>query len=258
MQRKFVFQKFFSVCSRGSGHTFWSPKMYRWAAPFKSLTFLRHPRLLENKTSPMPHSPLTRQPQSKTTTQSARNHAKARAGALVDHHRALEGHPHSAPVPGTPGRLWVAQQHYPHKNSNNTGCGAAVLVAVEQDRSASVCNSVACDASKATSENKTTFETHCEANEISPVHQCRMLTIAVCTPADRAERASMVSVRTVVVVILDSGRRTSTAIRFVKTLTIVVLLVVRAMETRQWRRDASGNMMRAISVEKLVFDRLRR
>ena len=47
-----------------------------------------------------------------------------------------------------------------------------MLVAVEQERSASVCNSVfACG--YATSENKPTFETHCEASENSPFHQCR-------------------------------------------------------------------------------------
>ena len=49
---------------------------------------------------------------------------------------------------------------------------AAALVAVEQERSASVCNSV-CACGHATSENKTTFETHCEANENFTVHQCR-------------------------------------------------------------------------------------
>ena len=52
------------------------------------------------------------------------------------------------------------------------GGGAAVLVAFERERPASVCNSV-CACGYATSENKTTIETHCEANENSPVHQCR-------------------------------------------------------------------------------------
>ena len=60
----------------------------------------------------------------------------------------------------------------------------------------------------------------------------------------------MVSVRTVVITILDSRRRTPTEMRYVKTLTIVVL--VRLLE--QWRRDASENPMRAISVEELVCD----
>ena len=52
--------------------------------------------------------------------------------------------------------------------------GAAVLVVVEQERSASVCNSVfACGC--AASENKTTFEAHCEANGNflrPPVQKC--------------------------------------------------------------------------------------
>ena len=85
---------------------------------------------------------------------------------------------------------------------------------------------------------------------IPPSISAEMLTIAVCTHADRAERASMVSVRTVVIMILDSRRPTSTEIRYVKILTIVVL--VRLFE--QQRRDASENPMRAISVEELVCD----
>ena len=55
----------------------------------------------------------------------------------------------------------------------------------------------------------------------------------------------MVSVRTVVVVILDSGRRTSTEKRYVKTLTIVV----HARLFEQWRRDASENPMRVASMK---------
>ena len=47
-----------------------------------------------------------------------------------------------------------------------------MLLAVKQERAASVCNSV-CACGYATSKNKTTLETHCEANDISPVHQCR-------------------------------------------------------------------------------------
>ena len=94
---------------------------------------------------------------------------------------------------------------------------------------------VACDAGYATSGNKTTFETHCEANEVFPPSiSAQMLTITVCTHADRAERASMVSIRT--------------EIRYVKTLTIVV--IVRVFE--QWRRDASENPMRAVNEERLA------
>ena len=58
-----------------------------------------------------------------------------------------------------------------------------------------------------------------------------LLTIAVCTHVDHAERASMVSVRTVVAMILDSGRRTSTEMSCVKTLTIAVL--ARLLEHRR-------------------------
>ena len=80
-----------------------------------------------------------------------------------------------------------------------------------------------------------------------------MLTIAVCTHADRAERASMVSVHTVAILILDSWRRTSTEVWHVKTLTIIVLS--RLFE--QWRQDSSENPVRVITVEELVFERLR-
>ena len=76
---------------------------------------------------------------------------------------------------------------------------------------------------------------------ISPVHQCRNFDDCRMHTCGRAERASMVSVRTVVVVILDSGRRTSTAISYVKTLDDCgACSIVRAMETRCVREsDAS-------------------
>ena len=103
------------------------------------------------------------------------------------------------------------------------GSGAAVLVAVEQERSASVCNNV-CACGYATSENKTTFETRCEANENSPVHQCRNVDdcrMHTCRP--RGTSVDGVSSHSGD---YDPryGRRTSTEIRYVKTLTIVVLL----------------------------------
>ena len=79
-----------------------------------------------------------------------------------------------------------------------------------------------------------------------------MLTIAVCTHAERAERASVVSIRAVVIMILDSKRGTSTEMRYVKTLTSVVLVRL----FKQWRLDASENPMRGVDVERLVFDRL--
>ena len=61
----------------------------------------------------------------------------------------------------------------------------------------------------------------------------------------------MVTIRTVVIMILRSWRRTSTEMSRVKTLTVVVL--VRLFE--QWRQDASDNPMRAIIVERFVFER---
>ena len=69
---------------------------------------------------------------------------------------------------------------------------------------------------------------------------------------ERAERASVVSIRAVVIMILDSKRGTSTEMRYVKTLTSVVLVRM----FKQWRRDASENPMRAADLERLVFERL--
>ena len=94
---------------------------------------------------------------------------------------------------------------------------------------------------RATSEDKTTFETLRSQREFPPSISAEMLTIAVCTHANPAERASMVSIRTVVIVI----RRASTEVRCVKTLTIVVL----ARLFEQWRQDASENPMRVTSVK---------
>ena len=48
-----------------------------------------------------------------------------------------------------------------------------------------------------------------ESTRISPFTSAAKLTIAACAHADCAERASMVSIRTVVIVIFDSRRRTS-------------------------------------------------
>ena len=124
-----------------------------------------------------------------------------------------------------------------------------MLVAVEQERSASVCNNV-CACGYATSENKTTFETRCEANENSPVHQCRNVDdcrMHTCRP--RGTSVDGVSSHSGD---YDPryGRRTSTEIRYVKTLTIVVLLGC----SSNGDIDASENPMRAIDVERLVFD----
>ena len=73
-------------------------------------------------------------------------------------------------------------------------------------------------------------------SEFHPSISAELLTIAVCTHADLAERASMVSIRTVVIVMLDSGRKTSAEIRYSKTLTIVE--IARLFEL--WRRDAAS------------------
>ena len=67
-----------------------------------------------------------------------------------------------------------------------------------------------------------------------------------------ARNVSMVSIRRFVIMILDSRRRDIDGDEgMLKTLTIGV--IVRLFE--QWRRDASENP-RAISVERLVFERL--
>ena len=84
--------------------------------------------------------------------------------------------------------------------------------------------------------NKTTFETHCDTNEnFSPSISAETLTIAVstCGPhSAHAERASMVSVRAVAAMILDSGRRTSTEIKLRENLDDHGdCSIVRAMET---------------------------
>ena len=116
---------------------------------------------------------------------------KARAGALMAHHPAWVGH-HTG---GS--RSIQTVPHYPlHNFFNMVG-----------ERQCWLLSTSACGC--ATSENKPTFETHCEANENLPSISAEMLTIAVCTHADRAERASMVSVRTVAIMILDAreGRR---------------------------------------------------
>ena len=63
----------------------------------------------------------------------------------------------------------------------------------------------------------------------------------------------IVSVRTVSIMILDSGRLTSTEIRCVKTLTIVCFVTL-FEQFNELRQDASENPMRTISVERLVLN----
>ena len=82
--------------------------------------------VLENSTFPTPHSPLTRPPRSKTTTQA---HATTQSTCWRSDgspsclsgssHGWVPHNTHSTTVLGTPGRLWVAQQDYPHSNCNN-------------------------------------------------------------------------------------------------------------------------------------------
>ena len=75
-----------------------------------------------------------------------------------------------------------------------------------------------------------------ESMRISPYTSAAMLMVAVCAHADCAERASMVSIRTVVIVILDSRRRKSTEGGNAKTLMIVVRV---GCLTRRREPDAS-------------------
>ena len=175
----------------------------------------------------------------------------ARAGALMVHHPAWVVHHTAGPgqypqytlawyarkaavraahSPRTPHRVMVSPttpMFIQHGSGASVGpgreCTASVLLVMQVLRRA---------------ENKTTCETHCEANGNFPVLSVqKMLTIAACTHADRAERASMVSVRTVAIMILDSRKWTSTERKYVKTLTIVVL----ARLFEHWRPDASEN-----------------
>ena len=143
-------------------------------------------------------------------------------------------------------RAWYARdavggsQHDPHPNCLN-------MVA---ERQCWLLSSKGVQPACATVSGPVMHAMHCKAYENFPVHQCRNVDdCRMHTYSDRAERASVVSIRTVVIVILDSRRRTLTEIRYVKTLTIVVL--VRLFARRQ---DASDNPMRAIHVEKLVFN----
>ena len=78
--------------------------------------------LLGNSTSHLSHGDHTARQRHKHSQP-----RKARAGALMAHHPAWVGHytggsrstPTVHPCPLPVGRLWVAQQHYPHQNGNN-------------------------------------------------------------------------------------------------------------------------------------------
>ena len=147
-------------------------------------------------------------------------------------------------------RLWVAgSTGLSTPTSQQHSSGAAVLVAVEQELSARVCNSV-CACGHAASENKTTFETHCEANEnFTPVHQCR--NVDDCRMHTCGPRGTCVDVVSSHSCDCDPGfKETDIDGGKVKTLTMAVL--VRLFE--QWRRDSSENPLRAISVEELVLN----
>ena len=88
------------------------------------------------------------------------------------------------PVLTTVRRLWVAHTPQPRalhryvvsprQNCLKHGSGASVGRSRVSAFSQHVKQCRACDAGHATSENKTTLETHCEATEyFPPVHQCR-------------------------------------------------------------------------------------
>ena len=108
----------------------------------------------------------------------------SRAGALMAHHRAYMG-PRVGPM--------SPRQNCPNMVAERQ-CWLLLSESVQP-----ACATVVC-AGYARSANKSTFETHCEANENFVPSKCaEMLTIAVCTHADRAERTSMVSICTVVI-----------------------------------------------------------
>ena len=150
---------------------------------------------------------------------------EARAGALMAHHPAssrLTSTVHSCSRKGGSCGWLTALQTTPKLLQH--GSGAAVLVAVEQERSASVSNSVsACGC--ATSEKQDQVVKHtAKPMRIPPSISAEMLTIAVCTHA--GPRGTCVDGVSSHSGEYDpgSGRRTSTEIRCVKTLTIVVFL----------------------------------
>ena len=146
----------------------------------------------------------------------------ARAGALVARQPVLVGHltggsrstPTAHPCPPRwEGCGWLNSTI--HTTFFQHGSGAAVLVAVEQGAFSQRVQQCLC---------LWLLRHTAEPMRISPSIRAEVLTIAVCTHADRAEPASMVSVRTVVIMILDSRRRTSTERKYVKTLTIAVIV----------------------------------
>ena len=192
------------------------------------------------------------------TTVSTRNHARTNWRS-DDPPSCLGGsshwwvpvNTHNTPVPGTPGRLWVAQQHYPYQQFNYMVTERqCCLLSSKSEQPA--CATVSVPVVTRRVKTRPCLKHTAKPMRFLPSINAEMLKIAVCTHADRAERASMVLVRTVVIVILDSRRPTSAEMRYVKTLTIAVL----ARVFEQWRRYASENPMRAVDVEELVFERL--
>ena len=105
------------------------------------------------------------------------------------------------------------------KEESSHELGVSFVHPDSQEWSIQLCAETCCGGVKASPRLKHTAK----PLRIQPSISAETLTIAVCTHADRAERASMVSVRTVVNMILDSGRRTSTEISYVNTLKMVVL-----------------------------------
>ena len=143
----------------------------------------------------------------------------------------------------------MAQQHSPHHNFFNMVAERQCWLLLSKSLQPA-CATVSVPVVMRRVKTSPRLKHTAKPMRILPSISAEMLTIAVCTHADRAERASMASIRTVVIVILDPRRRTSTEIRYVKkTLTIVVL--VRLFEQR--RRDASENLMRAV-VERFVLN----
>ena len=118
------------------------------------------------------------QPQAQAITQCASWRSDGSPPCLgVSSHGWVPVNTHSTPVPGTPGRLWVApsprtlhrHQMSPRHQNSFSMVAEQVSVQGESVQPAYCLWCRPCD-----ERNKTTFETHREAKEIvSSVHQCR-------------------------------------------------------------------------------------
>ena len=133
--------------------------------------------VLESSTSPMPHSPLTRQPQAQAITQCTSWRSDGSPSCLGGSpHGWVTVNTHSTPVPGTPGRLWVAHSpealhnqamsprpiFFQHGSGATVGpgreCSAGVLLVVQVMRR---------------TETRPRLKHTAKPKKVSSVHHCR-------------------------------------------------------------------------------------